>query len=168
MALIYRPHLTRMQPVHPAEAYRTYTLAVEKSPPSDCKEVGCQHWRDGWMTTADLETDVGRARAELIRSGGTNRRFAEGHAVVEADGDKVRVLFDGRPAGPGELTAFWFYPGQRCFRAPHQVPAGPEHYFVRGGDHRGGPHIRTHTRAVDWVDDFNDQQQRRAAARERG
>lgn len=168
MALLWRPHLTRVPPAHPAQAYRTYTLAVEKTPPSDCRDVGCAQWRDGWMTVTDPDTEMGRAQAALIRSGKTNRRYAEGTTAVDTDGGDVRVLFDGRKAGPGEPVAFWFYPGQRCFRAPHQVPDGPEHYFVRGGDHRGGPPIRTHTRAIDWVEDMNDQQHRRAVARERG
>lgn len=165
---LHRPPLNRMPPAYPAQAYRTYTMARDVTPPSDCREVGCRHWREGWMTITDPETELGRTQAEFIRSGATNRRYAEGTTATDVTDGQVRLLFDGRTAGPGEPVAFWFYPGQRCFQAPHQVPEGPEHYLVRGGDHRPGPHIRTHTRAVDWVEDMNEQQHRRAVQRERG
>ena len=165
---LHRPSLTRVEPAHPRQAYRTYTLAVEDRELVSCQEARCPHWEKGWTTQADLATPIGRDRAELIRSGRTGRRYVEGrHQVDVADDGTVRLLFDRHPAGPDEPVVFWFPPRQKCFQ-DHVRPAGAEHYWVRDGDHRGGDLIRVHSRAVDWCEDMNEQSHRRAEARARG
>ena len=169
MARLIKPRMdvNRFPPAYPRQAYRTYTLAVDERRLVGCQEASCGHWADGWLTTCDLATPLGRSQAELIRSGRTGRRYVEGRMQVAVDPTGViRSEFVAEPP-PDGLLVFRFWPGQKCFR-DHWTQDGPERYWVRDGDWRGGNLIRRHTRATDWTEDYNEQQARRAAQRKRG
>ena len=138
----------RIDPAMPAQAYKTYAI----DSPSDltvkavCEEVGCPAWRQGWETSVDERTELGRMQAEYIRR-------------------RARRTFAERTTGDG-LTVFRFDSGQRCF-AEHRTR--PEVYTVRDGDWRlpAGP-VLTHTRPGDWVEDFGEHQLRLADMIEKG
>lgn len=126
--------LSRIQPVGPVQAYKTYQVATPRTHtrPASCEEVGCEPFLKGWTTKLHR-----MEQADLVwtvRSSG--RPFTEAH-----DGPHVLFVFE---------------PGTPCFKArTHRVQVKPEIYVVRGGDWRGqvGPK-RTHTRPEHWVEDF--------------
>lgn len=98
-----------------------------------CEDVSCDQQARGWETVCDLNDDMGRKVAMLIRSGQTGRAYRE------------------LPALPGSPTAvFRFEAGQRCFREHRTRPA---HFLVRPG--AGQPLIR-HARLADWGEDLVD------------
>ncbi len=139
----------RIDPAGPVGAYQTYSVTspLDTQVRAACEQVDCPQWRHGWRTLVDEAADLGREQAAYIR-GQSRRTFRE------------------RP-GPGGLTEFLFESGQRCF-ADHRTR--PEVYVVRGGDWRGNPtgQKRTHTRPIDWVEDFGEHQLRVADQIERG
>lgn len=146
--------INRIQPVLPAQAYKTFQIIAPGSThfrPGTCEEAGCGAYERGWRTLLDETSDLGQQRAHYIRKL-CGRRFAE-----ERD--------------PEGLTVFTFEPGQRCF-AQHRVPLERESfYFVRGGDWRGNPlggRPFQHRRGEEWVEDFAEHQARLNAAIERG
>jgi hypothetical protein len=112
-----------------------------------CEQVACPAWRDGWESTIDERTDLGKAQAAYIRTR-SGRTFRE-----------MRT-----EAG---LTVFRFDSGQRCF-AEHQTR--PELYVVRDGDFRGNPtgRRRVHSRAADWVEHMQEEFGRFDEDRRRG
>ncbi len=140
--------ITRMDPVGPVTAYRTYKVGAPPSHyrPATCAEVDCDDWRNGWTMI------VGTAD----------------HAVLHA------VRSSGRPyketIGPFSVT-FDFEPGVPC-RTPseHRILERPELYVVRAGDWRGNPtgFRRQHTKPEFWLEEFGEHQQNLAAMVERG
>jgi hypothetical protein len=148
--------LNRIPPAGPAHAYKTYGIAMPLAThwrPATCEEVDCAAYRNGWVTTVDLSTDLGKRQFEHCK------------------GDRSRSYSMQRPEL--NLIKFVYAPGNRCFSAgDHRLPLGrPARFYVAGGDYRGNPRgirTRVHQRAADWVEDFAGHQGRLAAAIERG
>ena len=145
--------LNRITPALPVYAYKTYGMHLPATThwrPATCEEAGCQHYLKGWQTIVPSDSD----HARLIRSADFRRRYR----------------YTEEP-GEGPLAVFTFPAGQACFKAStHKVSLGrPGIFTVRGGDWRGmtSP-VRTHKRAMDWVEDFAEHQERLATAMERG
>lgn len=147
-----RRSLFRVDPVVGPEHYTTYGVASPISThtrEATCAEVECANHRNGFQITADVSTALGRKQAEYIRL------HSGRHFTVEQSGD---------------LVAFTFPAGQRCF-AQHRVSLHREPIFSkRGGDYRGNPLgvRRTVMRPEDWRDDFGEHQLKVAEAKERG
>jgi hypothetical protein len=146
--------INRIQPLGPAEAYKTYQIRQPVRThfrPATCAEVECESYAHGWTTTIDAATPTGVQQARYIvdRSG---RAFTQAR-------------------GMGSLVVFTFAPGQRCF-AEHKVPLEREpFYVVKGGDWRGNPRrvpVTQHARSDDWVDDFATHQDQLAQRIQRG
>jgi hypothetical protein len=144
--------LTRITPVGPAHAYRTFAIAAPKATHTrlaGCEEVGCIAQHNGWVTSVDEATELGQRQAHYIRTR-SGRPFKE---------QRHETLVD-----------FVFPPGTECF-AGHRVKLDrPEIYIVRDGDWRGNPtgENRRHARAADWVEDFSEHQDRINSAVKRG
>ncbi|MDN5854308.1 MAG: hypothetical protein L0K86_15940 [Actinomycetia bacterium] len=126
----------------PSRLRQTYSILRPPGPgfwrSATCGEAGCGAYLHGWTTT--LAADDGRGDYIRRHSG---RRFTE----------------DRTPDG---MVVFTFAAGQPCFRAgEHQVPIEREPlYVVRGGDARAWTgQRRVHRDAVDWRDDFGENQQ---------
>lgn len=136
-------------PQVPVRAYQTYSIVspTDRTVVAACEQVGCAAWRNGWESTIDETTDLGKRQAAYIRR------------------ESKRTFREQRTAAG--LTVFRFEPGQRCF-AEHRTR--PEIYAVRDGDYRGNPtgRARRHQRPQDWVEDFGEHQQRIADQREKG
>lgn len=130
-----RPVSRPIAPLGPATAYKTYAVASPRDTrvKTACEQAGCLAWRQGWTTTVDEGTDMGRSQAAYIRRR-SGRTFREQRTA----------------AG---LTVFRFESGQRCFRDHH---TRPEIFWVRGGDWRGNPLDlrRRHANGRDWTEDF--------------
>lgn len=141
--------VNRIVPSAPVQAYQTFQIMAPKdrAVKAACEQVGCQAWARGWESHIDEGTDLGKRQAAFIRTK-SGRTF---HEQKTAAG----------------ITVFRFESGQRCF-AEHQTR--PELYVVKDGDWRGNPtgRRREHTRAADWVEDFQDNQGRIADQREKG
>lgn len=143
----YRP-----APLMPAAAYKTFQIASPISThyrPATCEEVGCLAQAHGWATMVDESHVLGAKQAHYIRK-------LAGRSFIEARTELG-------------LTRFEFAAGQRCFASEsHRVPLErPEIYVVREGDHRGNPRgtePRVHVRALDWVDEFANHQDKIATA----
>lgn len=143
-----RPLQRPIQPVGPPGAYQTFQIL---SPPdrlfkAACKDVSCEAWMYGWETVVDENTDLGKAQAAYIRQQ-SGRTFKEQRC---ADGAVV-FRFDSR---------------QRCFGEHH---TRGEHFSVHGGDwrrHLGV--IRAHSRAADWVEHMQENQDAVRTRLERG
>jgi hypothetical protein len=136
---ILTPQGQRIEPRLPAHLVKTYRLVQPVSShyrQAACREVECEAWRLGWVTTVNEATELGQRQAYYIRMHSGRKYRQRGMA--------------------GGFTEFWFGPGQQCF-ATHQVPLEREPlYVVQGGDWRGNPRRegRRHTRAEFWVEDF--------------
>lgn len=144
----------RILPAAPPDAFKTYAVSspvATHTRVATCREVECQHYLAGWVTTVDLGTDLGKRQAGYIAA-------KSGRAFT-------------REGVPGTmLMRFTFPPGQKCF-SEHRVPLDrPALYVVRGGDWRGNPRgdTRLFKRAEDWVDDFAEHQSKIIQARGRG
>jgi len=81
-----------------------------------CEEAGCLAHHNGWVTTIDESTAIGRQQAGYIRYN-SGRRFTESR--------------------DGSLTCFTFEAGQRCF-AEHRIRLEREPLYVIGGSTTGG------------------------------
>lgn len=145
MRPVFRP-----DPVLPVQAMQTYGFVAEPgvhTRSATCAEVGCKAMQNGWRTTVDLSTPLGGKQANYIRLK-SGRTFT----VQET----------------GNLVAFTFAAGQRCF-ADHQIRTDKDPtYYKVGGDWReqlGKPVIM---RGVDWVDDFANHQQNVADKKKEG
>ncbi len=142
--------VNRIEPAMPPSAYQTYQAVRPTSThtkPATCQEVDCTAHANGWATTVDTGTDLGRRQANYIRLK-AGRRFT----FTES----------------GTLVTFNFGPGQRCF-AEHRVPIDrPTLYLKRGGDWRATTVPAVKMRAEDWVDDFANHQNKLAEEAERG
>ncbi len=136
----------------PPAAMKTYRIAAPLATHWNvvtCADVDCEHHRLGWESHIDEATDLGRRQAAFIRRE-SGRRFTE----------------ERTEAG---LTVFHFPPGQRCFREHKARNMRPERFIERGGDHRAsvGP-AREHKRPDDWVESFQENQDRIRTIQERG
>ena len=89
-----------------------------------CEDVGCDNWQYGWETILDERTPQGRALAVWLRSGASGRTFRE--------------------LPGGEVTAFRFGHGQRCFEEHRTRPAT----FLAGG--------RRVASLGEWIGDLDD------------
>lgn len=141
--------LRRITPILPVSAMKTYSISTPQDThfrKATCKEVDCEHYLNGWMTTVLANSDDER----LIRRAGR-------HFTVEK-----------RPDG---FLRFVFHAGQTCFAAVHhRVPLEREPFHVvRDGDWRGNPtRRRTGLKANDWLDSFQEDTARTIAFKERG
>lgn len=140
--------LTRIQPVGPVTAYKTYKVGAPPSHyrPATCAEVDCLDYLNGW--TMIVELNDGQV-LHAVRTSGRPYRETIG---------PVSVTFD-------------FEPGYAC-RTPsqHRVLVRPEIYVVRDGDWRGNPsgRRRVHTRPDYWVEDFGEHQSKLIEIAQRG
>lgn len=135
--------VTRPEPAGPASAYKTYGMSMPLQThwrPATCEESGCAAYRNGWVSTFDLSTDLGRKQYHFCSKVDRDRSFTE-----------------QRPGGA--LVKLVYPPGTPCFaRSEHKVPLErPARFYVAEGDFRGNPRripVRVHQRAEDWVEDF--------------
>jgi len=130
--------ITRMRPVGPIQAYKTYQVSA---PPSHwrqatCAEVGCLDYLNGWQMA------VGASDAAVLHAVRTSgRRFTEvSNGIV--------ITFDFEAGGPCQKPSL------------HRVQVVPEIYIVRGGDWRGNPTgmRRQHRNPDEFVEDFGEHQ----------
>lgn len=131
--------VNRVEPQGPLAAYQTFSVTRRPDTliQAVCQQVGCQAWANGWETTVDESTGLGRQQAQYIRAR-SERTFAE--------------------LRRGELTVFRFEAKQRCF-ADHRTIA--ERFTVLNGDWRGYQGIRrVHENGRDWADDMATHQQK--------
>jgi hypothetical protein len=132
--------LSRITPVGPVGAYKTYGLTMPRQThtrAATCAEVECAAYGGGWAVTVAAGSDD----EALVRRAG--RHFLPPESQ------------------PGGFLRFVFPAGQPCFRSDtHRVPLDrPALYVVRGGDWRGNTGvIRHHVSGADWVDDFREHQ----------
>lgn len=115
----------------PAGRGRDYWYAVT------CEQARCEAYQYGWQTFVDESTDLGRRQAHYIRS------------------DRSRSFREERNAAG--ITVFTFGAGQKCFES-HQARTGrPDRYVVaRGRPGSLAGVLREHTRAQDWIEDFQE------------
>ena len=145
--------LNRVTPQGPSSAYQTFRIRRPKGEAGrllwdrnvPCARAGCQAFEHGWITRVDEGTTLGQAQAHYIRRE-SGRSFNE-----------VRD-----PSAVHSLTSFYFAAGQECFAGKHDVPTEAEPLFiVAGGDWRGNPRgiaPRVHRNAVEWVEEFGENQ----------
>ena len=136
--------VNRITPNLPVGAFKTYEIRIPQEThfrPGTCEEAECSMYLNGWLSKIDESTELGQKQAHYIRKQ-SGRKFTETRNEVG-------------------LTEFTFEPGQSCF-SQHKVRLDkPELYVVRDGDWRGSRGIiRKHSRASDWVEDFQENQQR--------
>lgn len=131
----------------PAEMYKTYEI---RSPiethyrTAKCREVECNFYLRGWVTTVDTSTELGAKQANYIR-------LHSGRAY------EIEATYDS------PIVKFYFKPGQTCFTVHKVTLERPEFYVVREGDWRGNPRRidpYRHSSPADWVDDFANHQDR--------
>lgn len=152
----YRSFVQRIVPKMPAQAYKTYGWSQPARThfrPATCDEVDCDAYRNGWVTTVDLSTDLGQRQYEYITH------------------DRTRGCSMQRVSMT--LVKFVFRPGNRCFRSgDHKLPVGrPATLYVAEGDWRGNPRgipVRVHRTPENWVEDFALHQDRLATVIQRG
>lgn len=148
--------VNRLVPAMGAEAYKTYAMSMPLAThwrPATCDEIDCAAWTNGWVSTFDLGTDLGQQQYAYCKADGS-RSFTEQRASLT-------------------LVKLVYAPGNRCFQAAdHRAPLGrPPRFLVAEGDWRGNPRgipARVHTRALDWVEDFSEHQDRLATAIQEG
>jgi len=137
----------------PVTAYKSYEIKAPLATHwsvTTCADVDCEAYLTGWESHIDEATSLGQRQAHYIRRE-SKRKFTEERTA----------------AG---LTVFKFEAGQKCFAEHKARNMRPERYVERGGDHRGNPRRehRVHTRADDWVDSFQTNQDRLRTLQERG
>jgi hypothetical protein len=118
-----------------------------------CEEVGCEAFRNGYVTTVDISTNLGRKQFYFITH--SKRRSYSAQRV------SVYVF------------KFVFPPGTICMRDyDHKLPIEREPvYLVHEGDWRGNPRGGSsyiHGRGEDWVDQFANHQISLAETLKRG
>jgi hypothetical protein len=134
--------ITRMQPVGPIQAYKTYQIVAPRSHwrQATCAEVDCVDYLNGW------EMMVHRSDAAVLHAIRTS-----GRPFVES------------PIDPLGFILFEFDAGSAC-RTPsqHRIQVVPEIYVVRAGDWRGNPTgmRRRHRNPQEFVEDFGEHQER--------
>ncbi|MET7452536.1 hypothetical protein ABZT03_11680 [Streptomyces sp. NPDC005574] len=136
----------RIEPLMPADAYKTYAVVSPLSShfrPATCAEVDCPHYLNGWRTRVEtLTPDL------VLAARNSGRKYVE-QSIAEGE------------------TYLVFEAGQACFRArEHRTRMDrPPLYVVRDGDHRGNPRrtrARQHLNPGSWVEDFAEHQQKLA------
>lgn len=144
--------LNRLQPLGPAEAYKTYQISAPKSThfrKATCVEINCPNYVNGWKIRLEvLSQDV--------------------QEIVRKSGKKYQVM----PVAEGE-TYLVFEAGQSCFDEFRHMTRveKPEIYVVRDGDWRGNPRgtqARKHTSHEFWLEDFAEHQDKIKTQIERG
>lgn len=151
-----RAMVSHFAPPMPPQAYKTYGMAMPLRTHwrrATCEEVGCEAYRNGWVSTFDVATELGQRQYAYCKE------------------DRSRSFSVQRPMLT--LVKFVYPPGSRCFRSDeHRLPLDrPARFYVAEGDFRGNPRgipVRVHARADDWVEDFSLHQQRLADAIEKG
>lgn len=149
----------RFDPAGPASSYETFGIQRPRSPeawvPATCEDVGCEAWRNGWVT-----------RVPKVDSGGLSAAMQS--AIRQ--GRLPAAVMDEPDA-----LAYTFAPGTPCFRAStHRKlarPDIPDLFVVRGGDWRGNPRgtpTRVHKRPEDWAEHLHESTDAVAARLERG
>lgn len=143
----------RLPSALPVGAMKTYQIAAPLGTHWNvvtCADADCDAHRLGWKSLIDERTALGQRQAHYIRRE-SGRKFTE-----ERQGDG--------------LTAFSFEPGQKCFAEHKGRNMRPERFVERGGDHRGNPtgQRREHKRPDDWVESFEENQDRLKTIAERG
>lgn len=146
----YRPIEPNMRP----QDYTTYQILCPRSSHFavvSCEDAECPHYRDGWRSVFDENTDLGKRQAHYVRHE-SGRGFKEYRT-------------------PEGLTGFLFSPGQPCFTQHKMRNDRLPLFRVKGGDYRGNPlgvPTVTHKRADDWVEDFAEHQDKVKTILERG
>ena len=143
----------RIPPALPAGAYKTYQIAAPLATHWNvvtCADAGCEHHETGWDSLIDEQTELGQRQAHYVRRE-SGRRFTE----------------ERQPDG---LTRFKFEAGQKCFREHSARNMRPERFVERDGDWRGNPtrRRREYGRPDEWVDSFQENQDRLRTLIERG
>ena len=145
----------RIEPNLPAQDYQSFSISAPRAThwrPATCAEVSCVNHHYGWQTTVDETTTLGQMQAHHIRKE-AGLGYAEGRDELG-------------------LTVFTFAPGQACFSAgDHKVRLDrQEHYLVTGGDWRGNPrgYRRVHDSPANWVEHFQENQDRLTSVIARG
>lgn len=146
----------RVNPQLPAGAYNTYALSAPLATHfrnGQCAEVDCVPYLKGWRTTVDEATELGQRQAHYIRKQ-SGRKFTE-HPPYSGYG----------------LTVFEFEAGQRCFKEHRVRIDKPEHFLLWRGDWRTTPRrddMKTFGSGVDWIDSFQNHQDKLKTVLERG
>lgn len=148
--------VTRPEPAGPSSAYKTYGMSMPLKThwrDATCEEAACIAFSQGWVSTFDLSTELGRKQYHYCARTDRDRSFTE-----QRDGDLARLTYP---------------PGTPCFRrSEHRVPLErPVRFYVADGDFRGNPRrtpVRVHQRAEDWVEDFASHQDKLSTMKERG
>lgn len=154
--MMFEQKVNRISPQGPPELYKTYQVLRPISThtrPATCAEVDCPNFLQGWRSTFDVSTDLGKRQARYVREH-SGRRFEV--EDVPAPGQPLLVLV--------------FPAGQQCFTA-HRVALERTPIFrIKGGDWRGNPRgLPTVTRSPsDWMDDFATHQNELAEAIRKG
>ena len=134
----------------PVQAYQTYQAVrpvKTHTRAGTCQEVDCTAYANGWTTTIDVSTDLGRRQANYIR-------LKSGRAYTAAQA--------------GDVVTFTFPPGQKCF-TDHRVDIDkPTIYLMRGGDWRATTFEAQRFDQADWVDHFANHQAKLAETIEKG
>lgn len=145
----------RIEPNMPVHSYKTYGMSMPLSThwvPATCEQVECAPFLNGWVTTIDLATELGKKQYDYLTH------------------DKTRACKQERL--PGTLVKFTYSPGNSCFsKGDHKLPLGrAASFYTRGGDWRGNPggDRRVHAKAEDWIEDFSENQDRLNDLIERG
>lgn len=119
---------------------------------ASCEEYECEAYFKGFVTTVDLNTELGQRQYEYLSH------------------DRERSFHMQRLSM--SLVKFVYGPGNRCFSShEHRVPIGrPPRLLVVGGDWRGNPRRerRVHSNVDDWVDDARNHQDKIATIVQRG
>ncbi len=136
----------------PVSAMKTYQIAAPLASHWNvvtCEDANCDAYRLGWKSIIDERTSLGQRQAHYIR--------AESMRSVTEHRDETG------------LTVFEFEPGQKCFAQHKGRNMRPERFIERGGDHRGAVGARReHKRPEDWVESFEENQDRLRSIAERG
>lgn len=136
----------------PGNLTKSYQILAPKSThfrPASCKEVNCPNYLFGWKTVIDASTDLGQKQA---------------HYIEKMSGRGFKKETDA--AG---IITYTFEAGQQCFK-PHQVRKenSQELYLVKDGTARRADNVRRHANAADWVDDFQNHQDKLKETLDRG
>lgn len=145
--------LNRIPPQGDPQHYKTYGALSPLSTHfrnGTCEEADCLAYREGWVTTVDLGTELGQRQARYITHDKTRRW------TLQKVSDR--------------MVKFVFAAGQQCYRKHRIRIDRPARFLVRGGDWRGNPtgFRREHKRAEDWVEDQIETLDRIETARNRG
>ncbi len=142
--------VNRIQPAMPVQAYQTYQAVrpvKTHTRAGTCREVDCTAYANGWTTTIDVSTDLGRRQANYIR-------MRSGRAYTAAQA--------------GDVVTFTFPPGQKCF-TDHRVDIDkPTIYLMRGGDWRATTFEAQRFNQADWINHFAEHQAKLAETIEKG